>query len=462
MNGFARGTRWLAALVLGLAAGCGGGAGSDLGGADTNVPNDVMDVASPDAADPGVDRDLVPVDPGRADEGPGDLPAGEVLADVPADALLDPGASDVPSDPGTESCPRLPAPADRVRKVAVSLPYDTNGDPANAWMFLDLSAEGALAPTGTTLQMGPAFGGQVTFTPDGAVGIVPQNDGTLGVFRVGADGTPVVVHAAFKGSFYADRVVMAPEGDHAWVLDGEWANIGGGVYRVDIACDGTLSDQGRVLASKLPRALLPLPGRPDRAVLAADDTLGSPAGMDVHLLGWGASPTLLGSAQAFGADAIVTGATVTPDGKYVLLGDNDEISGTPNSITVVAVTGDSLSLPGNFPFNDPVVLLAAPAGGTVLAMSGYGNALFVLDRDDGNATTPFSNRGEVAYMGGKPQLPGAAALIDRGALSGMVLVTEVAGIRTVWMKADGTVTDLGVTSLGEGYTGMPGAIGVQP
>jgi len=108
------------------------------------------------------------------------------------------------------------------------------------------------------------------------------------------------------------------------------------------------------------------------------------------------------------------------------------------------------------------VLLAAPAGGTVLAMSGYGNALFVLDRDDGNATTPFSNRGELAYAGGKPQLPGAAALVDRGALSGVVLVTEVAGIRTVWMKADGTVTDLGVTSLGDGFTGMPGAIGVQP
>lgn len=413
---------------------------------------DLPDDAAPDL--PPADLSNPDVEP--ADDGPGD----------PAPA--DPGGSDLippdlPGDPGIGPCPRLPAPASRSRKVAVALPYGSQGEKVAAWTLLDLSEDGTLATSGAGFSMGTALSGQVTFTPDGSIGLISQDDGSLGVFRIEEDGSPTVIHAAFKGSFYGSGVVMAPEGDHAFVIDSQWRNIGGGIHRVDIACDGSLTDRGRVVEAKLPRALLVLPGRPDRAVLAAEDALDSVEGRDVHLLRWGTEPAVLGGTLAFATEAIVMGATATPDGRYVLLGDNDEFSGEPNRVAIVSVEGDDLSVPQILsPLEDPVVLLAAPEGGTVLAVSGYGNALFILDRNDSTPATPYSVRGEVAYQGGRPQLPGAAVMVERGPLSGLVLVTEVEGVRSVRLQADGSVDDLGLTSLGDSFLGMPGAIGVQP
>src|SRR6266545_4790021 len=119
--------------------------------------------------------------------------------------------------PGT-TCVREPGPAEAVRHVVVAHPYDAAGMKANTWEVLDLSTTGELSRPGRTFSMGRAYVGELAFTADGKLGIAPQEDGTLGIFKLDAAGTPAVVQASFKGSFYAARVVIAPTGA-IYVLD---------------------------------------------------------------------------------------------------------------------------------------------------------------------------------------------------------------------------------------------------
>lgn len=222
-----------------------------------------------------------------------------------------------PSDAGGpdagNSCPRAPGPADGERRVVVSRPYDSGGGQVNVWEVLGLSAAGELDRPGVTFEMGRSTLGRVVFTPDGEVGLVAQQDGSLGVFTIDSQGGAQVVHAAFEGAFCATDVVMDPTGDGAWVLDGNWRNNGGGIYRVAIGCDGQLTDLGLVAAAKLPYGLELLPGGAGRAVLAGKDVLDSEADQDAHLLAWGASPSVLASAVAFSDDDDIIGSlAVTP------------------------------------------------------------------------------------------------------------------------------------------------------
>lgn len=351
------------------------------------------------------------------------------------------------------SCPREPV--DRaVHKVVVSHPYDAGGAPASLYRVIELDASGVLTDTGVTFEMGRSLIGEIAFTPDGEVGIVPQQDGTLGVVRFDGD-TPVVVHAAFAGSFYAARVVIAPAGDLAYVLDSQWRENGGGVYRVAIGCDGALSDLGLWIPSKLP-AGLHLDG--NRALLAATDVGSSPAGDDAHLLDWTAAvPAPLDGADAFGDDeAIVGGTAVMHDGDHLLVGDTSAFSGVPNRVAVVAVTGDTLTpVQVLTPIDDPLSIVVSPFDDLALVVSGFGDAVFVLDHDSTGAT-PFTVRGEPTYVGQSPQLPGHAVT-----LGDLALLAELEGVRR-FRFGSGTVTDLGLTSLGSGTESITGAIGVQP
>ena len=366
---------------------------------------------------------------------------------------------------GSAGCERVPGPADGPRKLVVSHPYDASAAKANVWEVLDVDAAGAITVTGNTVEMGRAFYGEVVFTPDGKVGITVQEDGSLGVLRFDDSGEPTVVHAAFKGSFYAGSVVIDPTGDGAFILDPNWRNNGGGLYRVSIGCDGALTDLGLVAPSKLAYGMVRLGATPARAVLASADVLGSPATDSAHLLDLGGGePTLLGGAPAFPDDeAIVAAVARTADDKFVLLGDNSEFSSVPNRISVLAVSSNGLSPVQMIPdLNDPFAILPSPFGNAAMMVSGYGNAFFAMGYDPGSAATPFTMKGEVAYLGKKPQLPGNGVVIGRGALKGRAFVAETSGVRRVRFEADGQITDLGVLDFGEGLEKMVGAIGVTP
>ena len=358
-------------------------------------------------------------------------------------------------DGGPQSCNRQLAAPDRVRRVVVSYPYDAQGNTSSDWEVLALSADGTLATSGMRFQMGRATDGVIAMTPDGEIGLAPQEDGSLGVFRVDPDGTPHVVAAKMTGSFYAMRVIMDPSGDFAWVLDTQWRNNGGGIYRVRIGCDGTPSDEGLWQASKLP-AGLELDA--DRLLIQATDFLASTGADDVFLVD-PAGPAITASAQSFGDDqAIVSSMALSSSGQYLLIGDNNEFSGIPNRVAVVGVAQGALThLQVLTPVQDPVALVASPFDDTILVVSGYGNAFYALSTQP-VASAPYRAPAELTYQGGRPQLPGAAVEITRGALRGRVLVSEVQGVRQVQFAAGAQVSDQGVTALAV----APGAIGVQP
>lgn len=400
-------------------------------------------------------------DPKR--HGPGDS---GVLPTDSGDTGSPPDTEDTgqdPQPPQVEGCRATPPTADRDRLVVVSFPYDERGRKSSAWGAFVLDTEGQLTDTGTRFELGRGFGGDVVFTPDAQVGFTVHEDGSLGVFRVGSDLSVTVVEAVFAGDFYASRVVPDPSGETLWIVDGNWAENGGGVYRATISCDdGGLSAVERVVEAKLGEDLLLTRWRLDRALSLGREVGGTaPPDQDVSLLAWGDTPTVLGGVDAFGDnDAIVADGALTFDDQYALIADNSEFSGVPTRVAVVEVQEEGLTAHGVVEVDDPVALVPSPWDDLVLVASGYSNAVFVMDRAQG--ASPFSLRGEVDYVGTSPQLPSGATLVSRGPLAGLALFAELTAIRPIWMKGDGQVEDQGAFATGDGYEAMTGAIGVQP
>lgn len=371
----------------------------------------------------------------------------------------DGGAS---ADAAVTGCPRPPSAADRERVVVISHPYDASGAKAPTYEVLTLGTDGTLTQTGTTFEMGRSLDARIHFTPDGAVGMVAQEDGTLGIFRL--DGTtPTVIDAGYDagGAFYASDVVISADGAHAFVLDSQWRENGGGIDQLAIDCDGNVTYQGEIAPARLAYAMAWASGT--TALVAADDIRDSTPGDTVHLVDLAGNGVIAG-ADAFGDDqAIVSDATIFGAGaRYFLVGDNSQFSGVDNRIAVVALGAQTLTpVQVLTPIEDPFALVASPDGDVAIAVSGFGNAIFQLDYTQG-ADPPFSIAGELTYTGAAPQLPGKAVLIDRGSLRGLVLVAENLGVRRVRFAGGGTVEDDGVTLVGSGNESIVGSIGVQP
>jgi len=376
-------------------------------------------------------------------------------------------AVDAPVDSSMISgCPRTPAAPDRARHVVVSRPYDAAGAQAGGYEVLDLSVDGTLTRPGRLFTMGRALTGTIAFTPDGEVGIVALENGKLGVFRLDASGAPTVVHSELGGAFYASRVVIEERGDRALILDGNTRDNGGGIYLVTIGCDGTLTEHGMLAAGRLPAGLAFGGSAPQGvpAIVAAADLLDSPAGNDVHLLDWSDTPARVVGVDAFGDDlAIVGGSALTHTGDTFLVGDVSQFSGLPNRVAVVSIDNGlhpELTAHPTVPVEDPEAIAASPFDNTAVVASAFGDALFVLDA--GGPQGAWRVRGEVAYRGAPPQLPGDLATIDRGALQGRVLVSENVSVRQLAFRAGGVVEDLGSLAFGSGLHNISGAIGVTP
>jgi hypothetical protein len=386
---------------------------------------------------------------------------GDADGDGDGDADSD---ADGDGDGDADLCHDEPAAADRARFVVVSHPYGAGGDPAGVYEVLALSAAGELSQTGHAFEMGRSTWGEIVFTPDGEVGLVAQEDGTIGVFLLADDGTPTVVSTGFEGSFYGGAVVMDPTGARAWVLDQELENIGGGIYDLAIGCDGAVSDEGRAVPAQLPAALFWVDG--GRAIAVADWVLAEDDGDDVFLLSWGDSVGVLDGADAFGDDeAIVPAAALTADGQYVLIADNNAFSGIENRVAVARLDplGDTLE-PTQLlePMTDPFSIVTSPFDDAVLVVASMGDALMNLSYDPDALANPFALVGEVEYAGDAPQLPGTAVMIQRGALAGHVLVAELQSVRHLAFQGDGEIADLGSFAFADEFEGMVGAIGVQP
>lgn len=371
----------------------------------------------------------------------------------------DGGAGGDGGDGDPVGCERLPGPADADRIVVTGHKY---GDDAPSYQVIHLASDGTLSVPGKRFTMGKPGSQPIVFTPDGKLGFAPQDDGTLGVFRVNDDGDIEVLHEDFgKGEFYVGQVVMAPSGDHLYGLDSNWPNNGGGIYRIDIDCDDTLTIQPRLIEGKNMGGMAFL--SPTEALVTTRE-LGpdTQVGESVHRLSLTDPPSVLASLNLFGDDdAIFSALALTRDKKFAIVGDNNEYTGNPTRVGFVGITDDGLVGKGvSSDVNDPVGVVASPFDDAIIVASGYGNRVFIFDYDPTDADTPFTFRGELEDA--RPQLPGAPVSIERGALDGRVFLPVVNGIYQVQFAEGGEVEDLGVFSVGESMSGMVSNLGVQP
>ncbi|MGC4120960.1 MAG: hypothetical protein QM765_41570 [Myxococcales bacterium] len=444
---------------------------------DTGVP-DTMDASATSedagtvAGDTGTtstDAQLAATDGAMtAEDASASLPDTGIATTPDTGTVIEADAGSTSPDAGFVSCGRVAKSPDRPRKIVLAHPFTddpANNNKAKVWDILDLSTTGEVTMPNprVSFTMGRGSYGEVVFTPDGEIALAPQDDGTLGVLKFDAAGNVQVLHTHWTDGFWVDRLVMDSTGDRFYAVDGEWPNIGGGIYSVRIGCDGSLTNEGRILSAKSPAALVYLPGRAPQVFLFGKEVLTATPLAHAHLLDWGATPSLVASGTVFpDDDAIVSDARVMPDGQWLLLSDNSGF-GThrvavaelqPSGIRAVQILTS---------FNDPAQVVPSPYGNAAIVVSGEGNSIHRLTFDPSSANAPFAVAGTIAYLGGtKPELPLVAVAMQSGNLFGRVYIAELSGIRQVQFEANGGVTDLGLTKFLTGFDGITGTMGVQP
>ncbi len=369
-------------------------------------------------------------------------------------------ASDAESRPDTgiaPSCPRTPASADRIRHVVVSHSFDETGGRTDQYEVLTLAEDGTLSRPRVFFHMGHTIGGQIVFTPDGEIGIVAQSDGSLGVFRLDESGMPTPLHSAFTGDFYASSVVMDPSGEFVWILDSQWREHGGGVYRARIGCDGRIGEVIRVVPAQLPYGMLFRAN--GHAMLVSRDALDVGPGPDLYELALDA-PSVIASGDLFSdTDWIVGGFGLSANEHHAFVGDNSVLSEIGHRIGVAAIDGDEIRhVQLVTDVEDPVSIVTSPHDDAVLITSGFGDEIIVFDYDP-EAAMPLSGR---RTLDTNSALPSTAVLIDRGTLRGLTIVAENLAIRRIRFEGGGVVQDLGAFSFGTGNTEIVGALGVTP
>ena len=363
------------------------------------------------------------------------------------------------------ACPRKRGTADHPRKVIVSHPNDADAGKVKDYEVLDLGLDGNLTRGGQRFTMGHNFDAPILFSPDGVIGVAVQDDdGTLGIFRFDpGNATPIVVAAQFgKDLFYADWAVFSPDGARLYVADSN-RNPGGGIHEVAIACDGTPTYRGQVLDAQGSGALSLVPGT-SRALVAAATGPSAPKGHDaflVDLAANGGAMSVASSVALFGDDQLSPhGVAVTPDGKIGFVPDGNDVYGT-NRLGVLGIADGVLKKIDVIDLPSPSGVVVSPFGNAALVTAAGGPSVDAvhLVRIESNGTVTVT--GKVA-MTPKPQLPTGPVVIDSGPQKGLVLMSEVDGIRRVQFDASGTVKDLGLFAFPGGLEASIGSVGVQP
>lgn len=364
--------------------------------------------------------------------------------------------------PNAGKCGRVAKPADRARKVVVSHPFlDANGAKANKYEVLDLSATGELSRPGTTFEMHRAVLARVDFTVDGALGFVPQDDGSIGVIAFDESGAVRVVDEGFTGDFYAKDIMLSADGDRLYAIQQDTDANGGGVHEIEVGCDGKLTYKSRIVPGGRAHRMTLLPNEPGKALLLQYRPFNISVDTYAHRIDLSVSPPeRIASGDVWGDDlGVASGVAVTLDGKHALITDNSFQKGSRMaSIDLTTMTkGPTIDTP------NPAGVIMSPFGNVALLMNSEGeDALRVVSYDAANTAAPFTIGSEVAYVGGKTQLPFAGHAFSDGQLKGRVLVAENTAIRSLQFAADGTVTDLGVLEFGDEIPDILGAFGVQP
>lgn len=340
--------------------------------------------------------------------------------------------------------------------MVVSRPTSPDLMARNLFEVLSIGDDGSLGKTGTTFEMGLAPRGRVRFTPDGSIGFVPQDGGSLGIFMLDASGTPEVVEAQWTTDVFVSDVVVDPAGEFAYVIHTGFrdlqGNDQGGIYRYAIDCKtGTLEDEGIVAAAKLARHFVF--ASPTRAIVASNDLLDNTERNEVHLLDLN-PPTRVSSTPIFeDEDSVISHLAVTPRHAFV---SDTSLFGT-HRIGVAQIDGDSLEgvqvITG---VDDPASIVVSPWNNAVIVALAEGNSIEVYDYVP-DAAQPLTARESLSAS-----LPEYSTALTEGRLQGHVYISQVGGIRHLEFESDANVVDHGLFEVAEGIDGSVGALGAQP
>ncbi len=325
----------------------------------------------------------------------------------------------------------------------VAFPYTADAGQSDVWRRFSYPSELGDASAALTLARAPF--GRGAWTPDGAIAALVGDDGSVHTLHLDSD------ELRRTETPYVSSVTFDATGEIAWLVDPNWPENGGGLYRASVDCDtGHLGEPELVWTTKNAAVLALRPSHPGQAALVARELDGA-AGI-VHFVDLWAGE-VLASVDAFGDDeAIVSDATWDFEGEQLLVADHSEFSGVPTRVATVHVDAGPMNV---VDVQDPVSLVAAPlAGGNAAVVSGYGNAVYELVRTDAG----FELGAKVA----SPALPGAAVVLTAGAQAGEVVVSENTGLWGLAFDADGTLVDRGRLAGWDGLDGIPGTIALQP
>lgn len=354
--------------------------------------------------------------------------------------------------------------ADRERFVVIGHPYDDNANPGNDWEVLGLSSDGLLRTTGKHFQMGEADDTPIAFTANGAIGLAAQEDGTLGVFSLAADGTPTVIDPAWGSGdeFYLNSITLAPEGDHFLATNVNWPDSGGGLYRIDVDCEtGELSDPALVIETKNAWALVSLEA--GRWAIGGTGADGVEGDVDVHVVSEGDPWVRDSGADPFEEDPSTPQALgAARDGSFVVVG-NYSLFGT-NEVALVGTDASGAEALGDpLEFGSPYGVAVSPDGSVAIVTSAEGDQIGIFDIDPDGAE-PISLRGPLDAESSPVLLPGSVTMVTRGSLDGLVLVVELQGVRTLRFEAGGEVSEdfLVLGAEDDDFVTVPYGIGVQP
>lgn len=323
--------------------------------------------------------------------------------------------------------------ASQPETLLFSTPYDINADQSPMWRTALIDNE--LELQDEILNLGRANQGSPRFTPDASWGIAVLDNGNVSSVTVDTDGRITPLDIDLDLGIFVTAIEISSNGEELWLLDSNWPENGGGLYKSQIDCEtGSVSPPEKVLTTKNGAALM---NSANGMWIAAREANGETG--QAHVFQDNAVRTY----SIFQDDeAILSDIAQTTDGRIVI-GDINEFSGIPTRIGWLTESGET----GTLNIEDPVRLLASPINDQLFILSGYQNATYLLH--DGSVQEPD-------YMGSSPQLPTAA--VQTG--DGRIYIAENQGIRGMRFTANG-LDDDGILLELNGLEGITGALGIS-
>lgn len=362
-----------------------------------------------------------------------------------------------PVEPPPPGCHDAPEDPDYDRVVLVGQPFGQPGVNGTEIRSLTLTQAGVLEDDGARLDVG-AQPQRIEFTPSGRYALVLVDGGGLVSVSVDGAGQLLVVDEIGLPAGGGADLRLSPDGAVVWVASSH-NTVDGGIFGIDLACDGTLSVRGPHYGLRVVQALSISP-KGDRALLLGGQAVFAPIDEDdVRLLALGEDGAWVEQAAFDIYTDFVTaeGIAWSPDGARALVPNSSPFSDEGGQIAVLHVGADTVletqrieGLP------DANFARFAPDGQTVLVSQVEpGRINLLIEGEDGFEVTDQVRAG----------LANQLAIVETGALAGTVLAASVSpadGSQIVHFEitAPGIFMQQPTLSLGRGSQNIPRSIAV--